>query len=250
LRLIVFKTFLPQSSQRTAKVRKEFFKPGLHAQALRMASIESIMRVLPILLLLITGCSSSHIPKQATERSASPAERHKAFEVIVPKATCEPILFPATGQSTPQQERITTAEVAEAVDAKESGWDFIPGVCTCPPLVKGQKSQSDGSWERKAKGRGREVVFMEIYEIGSAEEATEWMRGFAKKELGATCQVERSMLGDEAYRLDCPIDLRNTVKANISIFLRKGNYIVEVRGGVGETVERFAKYALSRLPNS
>jgi len=158
------------------------------------------------------------------------------------------------GQSAPQRDpqlkRITTAEVAEAVDAKESGWDFIPGVCTCPPLVKGQKSQSDGSWERKAKGRGREVIFMEIYEIESAKEGTEWMKGFDKRELGAACKVEKSMLGDEAYLLDCPIDFRNTVKANISIFLRKGKYIVEVRGGVGETVERFARYALSRLPAS
>ena len=212
------------------------------------------MRMLPILLLLLASCSPSHVPQKATESSALSADPHKAFEVIVPKAKWEPVFSQAIGQFGPQQEaqvkRVTTAEVAEAVDAKESGWDFIPGVCTCPPLVKGQKSQSDGSWERKAKGRGREVIFMEIYEIGSAEEGTEWMKGFDKRELGAACKIEKSILGDEAYLLDCPISRRDTVKANISVFIRKGKYIVEVRGGVGETVERFAKYALSRLPGS
>jgi hypothetical protein len=91
--------------------------------------------------------------------------------------------------------RVTTADVAEAVEAKESGWDFTPGVCTCPPLVKGQKSQSVGTWEREAEGGGREVIFMDVYEIGSAEEAAEWMKGFDRRELGSECRVEKQTLG-------------------------------------------------------
>jgi hypothetical protein len=161
------------------------------------------------------------------------------------------VLLPYGRAATPQEtrmKRVTTADVAEAVEAKESGWDFTPGVCTCPPLVKGQRSQSVGTWEREAEGGGREVIFMDVYEIGSAEEAAEWMKGFDRRELGAECRVEKQTLGDEAYRLNCPINPRDTVKANISISFRKGNYIVEVLGADGETVERFAKYALSRLP--
>jgi hypothetical protein len=52
------------------------------------------MRVLLILLLLLTSCSS-HAPKKATGISTSPADQHKAFEVIVPNATWEPIFFQA-----------------------------------------------------------------------------------------------------------------------------------------------------------
>jgi hypothetical protein len=64
------------------------------AQPQLSASIELNMRVLLVLSLLLTSCSS-HAQKKAPEISTSPAGQQKAFEVIVPKATWEPIYFRA-----------------------------------------------------------------------------------------------------------------------------------------------------------
>lgn len=155
-----------------------------------------------------------------------------------------------SAQSAPQVKLVTTAEVAAVVEAKEQGWDFIPGVCTCPPLVVGQKSQSVGSWERDRDDGKRETILMDIYQIASAEEASAWLKGFERKTLGATCQTNKYALGDEAYRLECPLNPRETIKVNNAIFLRRGSYLVEVRGGDPATVERFAKYALTQFPAS
>ena len=156
----------------------------------------------------------------------------------------------APAQQEQQVMQITAAKVAQVVEAKESGWDFIPGVCTCPPLVKGQKSQSVGSWERATKEGEQEVILMDIYEIGSAEEASEWIRGFDRKDSGAPCRVEKFSLGDEAYQLFCPEDSSNPIRLSNYIFVRKGNYIVRVRGGAPEAVERFARYALEQLADT
>jgi hypothetical protein len=156
----------------------------------------------------------------------------------------------ASPQRPPQMKLVTTAEVAAVVEAKERGWDFVPGVCTCPPLVIGQKSQSVGSWERDAGDGERETILMDIYQIASAEEASAWLKGFERKTLGATCQTTKYPLGDEAYQLECPLSPRDTIKVNKAIFLRRRNYLIEVRGGEPETVERFAKYALAQLPAS
>lgn len=159
------------------------------------------------------------------------------------------LLYPqAPARQEQQATSFTTAKVAKAVKAKESGWDFIPGICTCPPMFSGQKSQSVGKWERTIDGGEREVVMMDIYEIDSAEEASEGMRRYDRGELGASCRIEKYRLGDEAYRLFCPNDPSNTIKVSNSISMRKGNYIIQVAGGDQETVERFAKYALDQLP--
>jgi hypothetical protein len=91
---------------------------------------------------------------------------------------------------------------------------------------------------------------MYIYQIASAKEASEWMRGFDMKALAPKCQINKYPLGDEAYQLECPLNSWDTIKANNSIFFRSGKYLVEVSGGITETVERFARYASAQFPAS
>src|SRR5215213_9033491 len=71
---------------------------------------------------------------------------------------------------------VTPADFAGVLGAEEPGWDFIPGVCTCPRTYGGQKAQSVvGGWRREAGGARREVVSIDIYEIESAAKAAEGM---------------------------------------------------------------------------
>jgi hypothetical protein len=146
---------------------------------------------------------------------------------------------------------LTSADFAEALGAEEPGWDFIPGVCTCPPMYGGQKAQSVvGGWRREPDGARREVVSIDIYEIESAAEAAVGMKGYGRGGSGSACRVEKYAFGDEAYLSGCPINPKDTVRANISIVFRWGRYMVSVRGGARETAERFAGHVLSRLPAS
>ena len=146
---------------------------------------------------------------------------------------------------------VTSADFAEALGAEEPGWDFVPGVCTCPPMYSGQKAQSVvGGWRREADGMRREVVSMDIYEIVSAGEAAEGMKGYGRGGPGSACRVEKYAFGDEAYLSHCPVNPKDTVRVNFSIVFRWGRYIVSVSGGARETVERFAGHVLCRLPAS
>ena len=155
----------------------------------------------------------------------------------------------------PSQDRLTpplsTEVVAKAVEAKEAGWEFAPAFCTCESLFKTQISHSVGLWERTTQEGERETIQMDIYQVESAKEASEWMRQrYERMESGAICRDEAVPLGDVAYQTSCPDDPRNKIRVTTLITLRRGNYIVQVRGGNQETVERFARYALGELPAS
>jgi hypothetical protein len=146
---------------------------------------------------------------------------------------------------------ISSAGFAEALEAEEPGWDFIPGVCTCPPTYGGQKAQGVvGGWRREPDGMRREVVSIDVYEIVSTEEAAEGMKGYGRGGPGSACRVEECAFGDEAYLSDCWVNPKDTVRENITVVFRRGRYVVSVRGGARETVERFAGHVLRRLPAS
>ena len=146
---------------------------------------------------------------------------------------------------------VTSAEVAEALGAEEPGWDFTAGVCTCPPTYSGQKAQSVVSVRRRgADGARREVVSIDIYEIGSAAEAAEGMKRHGRGSPGSGCRVEEAAFGDEASLSVCQVSPGDTVRANTSVVFRRGSFIVSALGGGRETVERFAAHVLIRLPAS
>ena len=160
------------------------------------------------------------------------------------------LLLPNTSALLSAQVRVMspiTTKIARRIKKQEPGWDYTPGVCTCPPLVAGQLSHDVGTWERELKGGKREVLYMDIYKIATAEEAADWIGKFGRGEMGMVCQISKYELSDEAYILECPDDPRNTINLRNSIYYRKDNFIVEVRGQSQKTVERFARYALLRL---
>ena len=152
------------------------------------------------------------------------------------------------GLSPIQTEPLSTSDVAKVVEAQATGWEFVTGFCSCPKLLNSQKSVSVGSWRRTTANDENQIVMMEIYLIDSVKEASDWMKGFENKTLGAHCQVSKYSLAVESFKLDCPINPGDTIKANHSIYVRKGNYLVEVQGSTSESIERFAKYAWDQLP--
>ena len=156
------------------------------------------------------------------------------------------VLFIAVWPS--QAKPLTTSDVNIVVENHELGWDFVSGICSCPKLLNSQSSVSVGSWRRTAESGEKQILMMEIYFIDSSKEASEWIKGFENKTLGAHCQVTKYSLADESFKLECPINPGDTIKANHSIFLRKGNFLVEVQGSTADSVERFAHYVWDQLP--
>jgi hypothetical protein len=105
-----------------------------------------------------------------------------------------------------------------------------------------------GVWEREDKQGHRETVKVEIAKAGSSEESAEWMRLFGGGNPSGSCQTERFQLGDEAYLLKCPTTFKSIFNYERILNYRKGRFIVQVQGGSQEIVERFARYAIMRLP--
>jgi len=147
-----------------------------------------------------------------------------------------------------QTKTLTPSDVAPVVEAREPGWEFIAGICSCPKLVSSQLSNSVGSWRRTNANGEKQIVLMQVYLIDSINEASEWMKGFENKTLGAQCRATKYSLGDESVELECPINPGDTINANHFIYVRKDNYLVEVQGSTSESVERFAKYVSDLLP--
>lgn len=134
-------------------------------------------------------------------------------------------------------------KVVHSVKKKAPQWHFIPGVCTCPPLVPSQKSYASGGWHLEdRKGKPRHVGIY-VSEVPSAEEATAWMEGVSWREVAAGWQRERYWLGDEASLL------RNEDGTSSTIYFRTGHVIIEVSGALRE-VERFARYIAEELAAS
>lgn len=141
-----------------------------------------------------------------------------------------------------------TYRMARSIRRVEPDWRYSGGWCTCPPRVRGQVWRDIGIWERDDKQGHRETVKVEIFKAASSEESADWMRRFGSVGPNGSCQTERFQFGDEAYLLKCSTTLKSIFDYERILNYRRGRYIVQVQGGSQEIVERFAKYAIRRLP--
>ena len=129
---------------------------------------------------------------------------------------------------------VTTVE--HAIKEKEPKWQYIRGICTCPPLIPTQTRVDVTEWVRKGKAGQRESINIDFYEVASSADAAQWMTRFDRGEVSKDWQANRYELGDESYLLK----YRNG--SRYSIYFRKNHIVVEVSGTALKGVERFAKY--------
>jgi len=130
--------------------------------------------------------------------------------------------------------------VVRSIKREEPRWRFIPGVCTCPPLVSGQRSYAAGGWYLEEAGERRHVSIYVSY-VPSAQLAAEWMESMSRWPVAEGWRGEKYSLGDEAYLS------RNQDGTNSTVSFRKGKIVVEVSGELGDVV-RFAGYAEKEVP--
>jgi hypothetical protein len=137
-----------------------------------------------------------------------------------------------------------TTTMARTIRRFEPTWRYVGGWCTCPPTVPEQVWRDNGTWDRKDKHGRREFVNVEIVKAGSVEETADWMRHYGGGSGSGSCLVESYHLGDEAYLFKCSRSFKSILN------YRKGRFLVRVDGDSQTIVERFAKYAVLRLPAS
>src|SRR5947209_7812255 len=112
------------------------------------------------------------------------------------------LLIFCTGVTSRAQSGWQLVEAIErAIEIKEQGWQHMRGVCTCPPLIPGQKSVVISVWDRIGDSHKEDRVQIEIYEVATSVEAAEWMSRYGRGELVRDGEVSRYELGDEAYML-------------------------------------------------
>jgi hypothetical protein len=130
--------------------------------------------------------------------------------------------------------------MARKVKRLEPTWQYIAGVCTCPPTVPGQEWRDIATWERKSKLGYRQFINVEIVKAASTNETANWMRQFGAK--NSSCRVETYPLGDEAFLLTCSQRFKSQLN------YRRGPFLIRVHGDSQTLVERFAKYTLQVVP--
>ncbi len=133
------------------------------------------------------------------------------------------------------------SRVERVIKYKEPKWQYIRGICTCPPLIPGQKSMSVTQWVRQNERGIRESIRIDFYEVTSAEEVAQWMLHFDRGEIAEGWQVKKYDLGDQAYILSYRDGSRT------SIYFRKDNIVVEVSGESLKDVERFAQHVIEAI---
>ena len=157
------------------------------------------------------------------------------------------LLFLSMSVATPlsaQNRTPLTTIMARSIRRVEPDWRYTYGWCTCPPTVPGQVWRDIGTWERKDRDGNRESVDVWIVKASSSEESADWIHRFGRGGSEGRCQIENYQLGDEAYLLKCPATYK------IILNYRKDRFIVQVRSDSQKVVERFARYAVMRLPAS
>jgi hypothetical protein len=156
---------------------------------------------------------------------------------------------PCVAQALPMAR--LTPKIARSIKRKEPEWRYIMGFCTCPPLLPSQVNDDLAVWNRKRANGTRERVGLQIYTIGSRSEAVDFMKNFASGRYRGHSRIYEYQLGDEAFLLDYS-DVKTgpnvTLKNPLSLWIRQGNFVLNIYGELPGTVLRFARYALTNLP--
>jgi hypothetical protein len=94
---------------------------------------------------------------------------------------------------------------------------------------------------------------MQVYTIASRTEAIDFMKKFATGRYQGRSRMQKYQLGDEAFLLDySDVKTEPNVKLKnpISLWIRQGNFVINIDGELPGTVLRFARYALTNLPSN
>lgn len=67
--------------------------------------------------------------------------------------------------------------VAARLRQVQSSWQFVGGICTCPPLMEEQEGIAVGGWYHGTRGHLKEIAHVTVYRISSAEPASRWLEG-------------------------------------------------------------------------
>jgi hypothetical protein len=147
-----------------------------------------------------------------------------------------------------------TSPAVRPIKDEDTEWHYIPGHCTCPPLISAQESSSLGTWERKGRKGEVEQVLVWIYQEPTTREAVGWMKTFSELAEKRTCHTEKTKVGDESYLSDCSTEKRDNetklIGGPIGLWVRKDNFLISVNGNSKETVLGFGRYALRTFPVS
>jgi hypothetical protein len=129
-------------------------------------------------------------------------------------------------------------KVVRSVNKHRPSWHFIPGVCTCPPLVPIQTSYAAGGWHPGNITSKRHVSIYISY-VASVEDAAQWMAGLSQRDVVEGWRRDRYKLGDESY-------LWSANDGYSYLYFRKGSVVVELSGKAGD-VKLFAEYAEKQI---
>ena len=124
--------------------------------------------------------------------------------------------------------------IVASVKKANPKWHFIPGVCTCPALVRSQSSYAMGGWHL-GKLTSRRHVSIYISYVPTPASATDWMADLAQRNVEKGWHREHYPLPDEAY-------LWTSDAGYAYIYFRSGSIVVEV-SGAHDDVKFFAPYA-------
>lgn len=128
--------------------------------------------------------------------------------------------------------------VAARLRQVQSSWQFVGGICTCPPLMEEQEGIAVGGWYHGTRGHLKEIAHVTVYRISSAEAASRWLDGFIHGGAAEGWMVEAYNLADEA----CLSTYGDS--ARYTITFRKGLFLVTVSGASRRNVELVARHVL------
>lgn len=113
-------------------------------------------------------------------------------------------------------------------------WHFIPGVCTCPPLVQSQSSYAMGGWYLGKLTSSRRVSIYISY-VPSPASAADWMAELGRRDVVTGWHREQYAFADEAY-------LWTSNTGSAYLYFRNGSIIIEIQGALDD-VRFFARFA-------
>jgi len=130
-------------------------------------------------------------------------------------------------------------KVVRSVKKHKPLWHFIPGVCTCPPLVPTQSSYAAGVWHPGEITSTRRVGIYIAY-LRSVQDAAQWTSGLSQQQVVEGWRRDKYKLGDESYLWTANDDYGY-------LYFRQGRLAVELSGNVAD-VKLFAEYAEKEMP--
>jgi hypothetical protein len=138
--------------------------------------------------------------------------------------------------------------VAMSLREAQPRWQFVAGICTCPPLMEEQEAIATGGWyratkchPRETKGHRSEIANVSVYRIASAEAASRWLDAFVHGGAAKGWAIEGYDLGDQA----CLATYQHPRRFTITF--RKARFLVTVSGSLLTDIDLVARQVLAEV---